>query len=84
MHKTEGLSPVGEGLLKQCEVAVDLIYVPAKSAFLEIAEKAGKKIINGMAMLFYQAYYSECIYFGLTPDDKQAKNLFNEFMEREQ
>lgn len=79
MHKTEGISPVGGDILGMCEVAVDLIYTPEKSRFLEIAEGLGKKIINGRAMLFYQAYYSECIYFGVKPDEKQAKRLFEKF-----
>ncbi len=81
MHKTEGISPVGEELLSLCEAAVDLIYTPPKSKFLEIAESCGKKIINGEAMLFYQAYYAECIYFGVEADEKQAKDLFNEYKE---
>lgn len=81
MHKTEGVSPVGEELIKLCEVAVDLIYVPAKSRFLEIAESFGKPTINGEAMLFYQAYFAECIFFGLTPDDGQAKTLFVKYKE---
>ena len=79
MHKTEGISPVGGDILGMCEVAVALIYTPEKSRFLEIAEGLGKKIINGRAMLFYQAYYSECIYFGVKPDEKQAKRLFEKF-----
>lgn len=81
MHKTEGVSPVGAELLSLCSVAVDLIYVPEKSKLLEIAEGLGKKIINGAAMLFYQAYYAECIFFGLRPDDGQAKSLFEKFKE---
>lgn len=79
MHKTVGLSPVGEDVLKKVEVAVDLIYVPEKSEFLAIAERLGKKIINGSAMLFYQAYYAECIFFGATPDAAQAKMLFEKY-----
>ena len=42
----------------------------------------GKKIINGSAMLFYQAYYSECIYFGTEPDETQAKELFEKYTEK--
>lgn len=80
MHESEGQSPVGEYLLGLCEVAVDLIYSPPKSKFLEIAEGLGKKIVNGVGMLFYQAYYSECIYFGLKPDNMQAKQLFKEYL----
>ena len=81
MHKSEGLSPVGADLIEVCEVAIDLIYVPAKSRFLEIAEGLGKKIINGKAMLFYQAYFAECIYAGLTPNHETAKSLFLRFEE---
>ncbi len=80
MHKTEGISPVGKDILSLCEVAVDLIYTPPKSEFLKIAESLDKKIINGQAMLFYQAYYSECIYFGLSADEKQAKSLFEKYV----
>ncbi|MCD8040699.1 MAG: shikimate dehydrogenase [Clostridia bacterium] len=79
MHRSVGVSPVGEDFIRGCKTAVDLIYVPAKSRFLEIAEGLGKQIINGSAMLFYQAYYSECYYFGVQPDDGQAKQLFESY-----
>ncbi len=79
MHNTEGISPVGEEMLSDCEVAVDLIYAPEKSRFLNIAEKLGKKTLNGAAMLFYQAYFSECIFTGRQPSAERAKKLFNEF-----
>ena len=81
MHKTEGLSPVGEELISLCEVAIDLIYEPEVSKFLEIAASLGKKTVNGRAMLFYQAYYSECIYTGLEPDENVAEKLFKEYLE---
>lgn len=80
MHKTVGISPVGEDILSKCEVALDLIYQPEKSRFLEIAETLGKKIINGRAMLFYQAYYAECIYLGITPSDSVAERLFAAYL----
>ena len=83
MHKTEGISPVGEEIIRQCEVAVDLIYTPKKSEFLRLAECNGKLIINGEAMLFYQAYYAQCIFFERTADESQAKELFNKFTEEE-
>ena len=81
MHKTEGISPVGEDIIGLCEAAVDLIYTPKKSEFLRLAEDKGKMIINGEAMLFYQAYYAQCIFFERPADDKQAKELFNKFAE---
>lgn len=80
MHRTEGTSPVPAEILKECDVAVDLIYEPEKSEFLRIAESLGKKIINGRAMLFYQAYYSDCYYFGLTPSPETAAELFKKYL----
>ncbi len=80
MHKTVGISPVGEDVLAKCEVAVDLIYQPERSRFLEIAEALGKKVINGRAMLFYQAYYAECIYLGIVPSDSVAERLFSAYL----
>ena len=81
MHKTEGISPVGEELLSVCTVAIDLIYEPQKSEFLRLAESVGKMTINGAAMLFYQAYFSQCVYFEKKADEKQAKELFEKFKE---
>ena len=81
MHRTEGISPVGEDILSKCIVAIDLIYTPEKSEFLRIAESSGKKIINGSAMLFYQAYYAQCIYFEKSANEVQAKELFDKFKE---
>lgn len=81
MHRTVGISPVGEEIIKHCSTAVDLIYVPAQSEFLRIAANLGKKTLNGAAMLFYQAYYSDCYYFGLTPDPVTAAKLFGKYKE---
>ncbi|MDE6868353.1 MAG: shikimate dehydrogenase [Clostridia bacterium] len=81
MHATEGVSPVGSGLLELCGVAVDLIYVPPVSRFLEIAKSLGKKTVNGEQMLFYQAYYSQCLYFGKSADANQAKLLYAQYKE---
>lgn len=41
--------------LKTAEVAVDLIYNPAETKFLDMARFNGCKTINGLGMLFYQA-----------------------------
>ncbi len=79
MHKTEGISPVGEDILKGCKVAVDLIYEPEKSEFLRIAERIGKRIINGEGMLFYQAYYADCIYLNREQNSDEAKTLFDAY-----
>lgn len=80
MHKTEGLSPVGADILSCCDIACDLIYYPRKSEFLRIAETLGKKIVNGEGMLFYQAYYGDCIILGRKPSAEEAKEFFKEYM----
>lgn len=80
MHKTEGLSPVNEDIISACQVAIDLIYTPPQSKFLQIARSLGKKTLNGLPMLFYQAYYAECIFADLTPEGQTAQRLFNEYL----
>ena len=62
------------------KTAVDLIYKPQKSEFLRLAEKKGASILNGEAMLFYQAYYADCIYLGKSPNDAEAEKLYKEFL----
>ena len=79
MHKTEGVSPVGEDILSRTKYAVDLIYYPRKSEFLRIAESLGKPIMNGEGMLFYQAYYGDCIVLGKQPNAAEAARLFEEY-----
>ncbi len=79
MHKTEGISPVGAEILSCCEIACDLIYYPRKSEFLRIAESLGKQIVNGEGMLFYQAYYGDCIILGRNPSAEEAKEFFKEY-----
>lgn len=79
MHKTEGVSPVREEVLARTKMACDLIYYPRKSEFLRIAESLGKPILNGEGMLFYQAYYGDCIVLGREPDAEEAKALFAQY-----
>lgn len=73
--------PVGEQLLSRCGAAADLIYVPEESEFLRIARSFGKRTVNGAAMLFYQAYYADCIYLGKTPSAAEAKGMWEAYRE---
>lgn len=82
MHKTEGVSPVGEDMLSRTKAAIDLIYYPRKSEFLRIAESLGKPILNGEGMLFYQAYYGDCIVLGRQPRAAEAEKLFRAYKEQ--
>lgn len=91
MHDTVGKTPTVrfendeasvDELLSLCGAAVDLIYVPAQSEFLRIAQSLGKQTVNGEAMLFYQAYAADCIYLNREPNAEEAKRLWNIYRER--
>lgn len=89
MHTTEGMLPsllyengetdTVERLLKLCEQAADLIYTPARSQFLRVAEGYGKRTVNGASMLFYQAYMADCVYLSASPDAEEAGRLWKEY-----
>lgn len=79
VRTARGEVPVGEELLSRCGAAVDLIYEPAQSEFLHIAASLGKKTVNGNAMLFYQAYYSDCIYLERAPSAAEAKTFYEQY-----
>lgn len=79
MHESEGVSPVGAETIEKCGAAVDLIYRPAESEFLRLARSLGKRTLNGGAMLFYQAYYSDCLYLGAEADEREARELYEEY-----
>ena len=50
-----GLSPVpDESYLRPDLIVTDAIYVPEKTALLEMAEKAGCRTLNGIGMMLYQ------------------------------
>lgn len=80
MHDTEGISPVDASAFAGASVAVDLIYYPKQSAFLRIADGLGLQTVNGESMLFYQAYYADCLFLGKTPNQAEAKVLYKQYL----
>ena len=82
MHDTEGKSPVGSAAFANAKWAVDLIYTPEKSEFLRLAEETGVKILNGAAMLFYQAYYADCLYLDRRASVDEAKALYKKYVSK--
>ncbi len=80
MHDTEGVSPVSEKAFGGAKYAVDLIYTPAESEFLRLAKTQGLKTLNGVAMLFYQAYFADCLYLGKEPSDAEAESLYQKYL----
>ena len=80
MHDSEGISPVTAQAFAGASYAIDLIYRPEQSEFLRLAKGEGLFTLNGKAMLFYQAYYADCIYLGKSPNDAEAEKLYKEFL----
>lgn len=80
MHDTEGVSPVSERAFIGKQAAIDLIYIPKESEFLRLAKAQGLQTLNGAAMLFYQAYYADCLYLKRQADSEEAKKLYLEFL----
>ena len=82
MHDTVGISPVESQAFEGAEAAVDLIYEPKESAFMAQAKAQGILTIGGLAMLFYQAYYADCLYAGKKVDEQEAERLYEEYLKR--
>ena len=80
MHDTIGVSPVGVNAFNGASLAIDLIYYPEETEFLRLARGAGTRVLNGAPMLFYQAYFADCLYLGKEPSETQAKKLYSEFL----
>ena len=80
MHDSEGRSPVGIKAFSGASAAVDLIYVPKESEFLQLARSQGLQTLNGAAMLFYQAYYADCLFLDKKADINEAKTLYERYL----
>lgn len=79
MHESVGLSPVENKAFDGATTAIDLIYEPIRSEFLRQAKALGLKTVNGEAMLFYQAYYADCLYLEMQPSGEQAVDLYQKY-----
>ena len=79
MHETEGQSPVGEEAFEGAKVAIDLIYRPKETEFLRLAKSKGLQTVNGSTMLFFQAYYADCLYLGKQPTS-EVNELYLDYL----
>ena len=80
MHDTVGVSPITEKAFDGVKWAVELIHTPKETEFMRLAKSRGANVLNGAAMLFYQAYYADCIYLGVSPNDNQAIELYKKYV----
>ena len=80
MHDTEGKSPVTEKAFEGASAAIDLIYTPNQSEFLRLAKAQGLQTLNGASMLFYQAYFADCLFLGREPSEAEAKTFYENYL----
>jgi len=69
--------PYNIGKLKKGAVVYDIIYNPARTAFLKLAKRKGAKILNGLDMLIYQGMHSFKLWTGRTSDYGTIKKALN-------
>ncbi len=65
--------------LHQGQIAVDISYKPAKTAFLEIAEERGADIRNGLGMLVHQAAAQVHLFTGFAAPVDEMWGELSEF-----
>lgn len=80
MHDTEGISPVTVKAFNGASIAVDLIYEPVESEFLRMAKTQGLQTLNGASMLFFQAYFADCLFLDKQPIETEAKALYEKYL----
>lgn len=71
-----------EAFYNLVEVAVDLIYKPAKTKFMSLCEAAGAKAYNGLKMLLYQGIIAYELWNDVQISDELAGNIY-EMMKEE-
>lgn len=62
-------------------LAMDIVYKPLKTKFLQIAEKCGCKIITGDKMLIWQAIEQQKIWTCMAPEFQFMQDAFNKIKE---
>lgn len=82
-----GMSPRSEELsleaaeqLRPETDVVDIIYNPQKTKLLQIAERNGCTVVNGLGMLLYQAFYAFELWTGMMPPDTLEQQLEHELV----
>ena len=75
MYPNNGARPVDLALFPKCRAAVDLIYNPARTAFLLQAEALGIPAANGLDMLVAQARRSCEVFTGRALEDGVIKRI---------
>lgn len=63
----EGATPIPARMMRQGQLAFDLVYTPEQTPFLEAAERAGAQALGGLAMLVHQGAAAFQLWTGREP-----------------
>lgn len=78
MYPRVGASPVAADVSAAFDASVDLIYNPAQTLFLQQAQAAGRKAVNGLFMLVAQAVAAQEIWQGERYDGALIARIMRE------
>ena len=73
---------VDEKILKNFEIAIDLIYNPLETKFLKIARENGLKTINGVDMLIEQALKTDEILYDIVLSNQLREKIIKKIIKR--
>lgn len=79
MKPNEDSTILNENIVKDAACFVDMIYNPLVTSNMKIASAFGKKCINGLDMLFYQALKSFEIWHEVTFTKRMTKDVYELF-----
>lgn len=77
MYPNVGISPVDEEVIKRFTAAVDIVYNPLRTEFLNLAEKNGLQCADGLYMLIEQAVKAQEIWQEREFDDSLGEELYS-------
>lgn len=76
LHPEDGLPIVeDDDFYNMVTIGVDLIYNPARTAFLNLIERKGGKAINGLGMLLYQGIMAYELWNDVKINDEVASDV---------
>lgn len=76
MYPNVGEAPLDPACFKACEGVVDIIYNPAVTKLMELADGAGIPSVNGLYMLVVQAAKSSAEFRGIEPDYSKIEEIY--------
>jgi shikimate dehydrogenase len=75
MYPNIDASPVGENIINNFNVLIDIVYNPRETKFLKIGKEMNKKVCGGLVMLIYQAVKAEEIWQDISINEVLCEEL---------